>query len=101
MPAYFIANYQITDPNRYQNEYIPQVMPIMAKHGGKPIVVDMEVNGVEGSPQHFIVVIEFPNRAAAEAWHNDPDYQPVAAIRHESAANAWAAICDQFVPPGS
>ena len=99
--AYFIANYQITDPDTYWNQYIPQVMPLVIKHGGETLVADAEVKGVEGEPQHFLVVLRFPTREAAEAWFNDPDYQPVAAIRHAATTNAWATICDQFVPPQS
>jgi len=32
-----------------------------------------------------VVIIEFPNMAALEAWYNDPDYQPLIALRRASA----------------
>jgi uncharacterized protein (DUF1330 family) len=32
-----------------------------------------------------MVVLEFPNKAKAQAFLEDPGYQPVAAIRHEAA----------------
>ncbi len=99
MPAYFIASYKITNPGVYWNEYIPKVMPLVIKHQGEPIVVDQEVAALEGNPQHYIVVIKFPSRDAAESWFQDPDYKPVAAIRHGATENGWATISDHFVPP--
>ncbi len=99
MSAYFIANYTITDPDAYYKQYIPQVMPLVGKYEGQPLVVDAEAKGLEGAPQRQLVVIQFPSREAAEGWYNDPDYAPVAAIRHAATENGWATISDHFVMP--
>jgi len=34
MTAYFILTHTITDLDRYRSEYIPLVLPFIAKHGG-------------------------------------------------------------------
>jgi uncharacterized protein (DUF1330 family) len=62
------------------------VPAFIEKHGGIYHVRGGEVETKEGSwnPQRM-VVLEFPNKAKAQAFLEDPGYQPVAAIRHEAA----------------
>jgi uncharacterized protein (DUF1330 family) len=31
------------------------------------------------------VIIEFPTKAALDAWYADPDYQPLIALRRQGA----------------
>jgi uncharacterized protein (DUF1330 family) len=42
-------------------------------------------------------VLEFPDKAAAEAWYSSPEYQSVVHPRHQSAEGT-AVIADGFVP---
>ncbi|MCB1672658.1 MAG: DUF1330 domain-containing protein [Gammaproteobacteria bacterium] len=85
MTAYLIADITVHDPDKYQ-EYVRLVPAFIEKHGGHYKVRGGEVDCREGSwtPQRLIV-LEFPSRKDAVAFLEDPDYQPVAAIRHESA----------------
>ena len=99
MSAYYIANYRVLNPAVFFNEYIPQVMPLVAKQGGETLVADANVQAVEGEALPFLVVLQFPSRAAAEAWYNDPAYQPVKAIRMRVTEGGFATISDHFVPP--
>ena len=55
--------------------------PIAKAHGGGG---DPET--LEGTVEdRRIAIIEFPDRAAADTYYNDPDYVPVRAIRWEAA----------------
>ena len=36
--VYFIANYDVTDPNRYEQDYVPAVLRTLAAAGGEDIV---------------------------------------------------------------
>jgi len=85
MPAYLIADIRVHDPDRYQ-DYARLVPAFIEKHGGVYRVRGGKVDCREGSwhPQRLIV-LEFPTREHAAAFLEDPDYQPVAAIRHEAA----------------
>lgn len=85
MPAYLIADIRVHDPDRYQ-DYVRLVPAFIERHGGEYRVRGGEVDCREGSwrPQRLIV-LEFPTREQAVAFLEDPDYQPVAAIRHEAA----------------
>ncbi len=40
-----------------------------------------EVGRLEGAAPDRVVVIEFPDRAAARAWFDDPDYQAIRGLR--------------------
>jgi uncharacterized protein (DUF1330 family) len=58
---------------------------IIARHLGKYIVRGVEPTVVEGEWKHErLVVIEFPNRANAEALLNDPDAQQLFKLRHST-----------------
>ena len=59
-------------------------MRLVAKHGGKFLVrPDCRVDRLEGDPliKTGMVVIEFPDRASAQAWYGDPVYQPLKGLR--------------------
>jgi len=86
MPAYVIAQLEIADPDGYQ-AYLAGFMPIFERHGGKLLATsrqDVVVwEGQWASPKS--VIMQFPDRAAAEAWHDDPEYIELAKIRHATA----------------
>lgn len=86
MAAYIIADITIHDTDQFM-EYVRLVPAFIEKHGGRYIVRGGEPEAQEGNwqPQR-LVVIEFQSRSDALAFLNDPDYQPVASIRHAAAA---------------
>lgn len=45
------------------------------------------------------VIIQFPSRDAALAWHDDPEYAAAKAIRLSATKNVTAYIVDKFVMP--
>lgn len=85
MACYLIADITVHDPEAYK-EYVRQVPGFIEKHGGRYLARGGKVQTVEGNwlPERLIV-LEFPSRAQAEAFINDPGYAPVAAIRHRVA----------------
>ena len=86
MPAYFIADITIKEPEKYK-EYLAGFMEIFERHGGVlKAVSSAPVEAVEGdwSPSG-IVLMEFPTLSDAKAWKDDPDYIALAQIRHASA----------------
>lgn len=97
MPGYLIANYTITDPEKYA-QYPPAVGPITAKYGGKIIVASRDSKVLEGNPSQSTVVIEFELVEAAQRWYDSPEYSKVKHLRQE-ASEGWAIIAPQFVMP--
>jgi uncharacterized protein (DUF1330 family) len=87
MTAYVIAMMDVHDAAAYE-EYREKVPALIAKHGGDYIVRGDEADIVEGSwPAGRIVVLEYPDYASAQAMFADPDYQPIAAIRHRTTTS--------------
>jgi uncharacterized protein (DUF1330 family) len=85
MAAYVLASIKVNDAEHYP-EYARQTPAIVEKYGGRFLVKGGPYEEVEGSwPGRRLVVIEFPDAAAARRWYESPEYQDVAALRHRYA----------------
>lgn len=94
MSAYLIVDTDISDPDAYE-DYKAKARPIAERHGGDYIARGGRLDVVETdlwTPTR-LVIIRFPDMAAARAFVDDPDYAPIKAIRH-GAARATLAIVD-------
>jgi uncharacterized protein (DUF1330 family) len=87
MKAFAMVDMDIHDPEGY-SKYPPLVWPLIEKHGGKITHRISEFEAVEGDwcPERMII-IEFPDKSAAKAFLDNPDYQPIKEIRLNSAAS--------------
>jgi uncharacterized protein (DUF1330 family) len=85
MAAYVIVDTQVHNAEAYES-YKAQVSSFVEKYGGEYLVRGGTHEVVEGdwNPTR-IVLLKFPDRQAAESFFNDPDYAPVASIRHANA----------------
>lgn len=77
MPAYLIAEHAITDPTKF-DEYRVKVGPMITKYGGRYITkggthVVLEKDNAVWQPNR-VVIIEFPDMAALQAWYTSPEY---------------------------
>ena len=81
MKDYALLDMDINDPEGY-SKYPPQVWPLIEKHDGKITHRISEFEAVEGDwcPSRMLIV-EFPDKAAAKAFIDDPDYQPLKELR--------------------
>jgi uncharacterized protein (DUF1330 family) len=82
MPAYLIAEHIVTDDAKF-DEYVTKVRPMMAKHGGRYLTKGSAHKLPEGGhwkPER-VVIIEFPDMDALNAWYNSPEYKPLIALR--------------------
>lgn len=81
MPAYLIADIEITDPEAFER-YRAQVPQTIAAHGGRYLVRGGALDAVEGgwTPKR-IVVVEFPTMERLRGWYDSPEYQPLLALR--------------------
>jgi uncharacterized protein (DUF1330 family) len=93
MPAYVIANIEVTDPENYP-EYARQTPAVVASHGGRFLVKGDPYEELEGSwPDRRIVVIEFPDSEAARRWYGSPEYQRLIPLR-QRCANSQLVLVD-------
>ena len=85
MAAYFVCTMSIHDPATYR-KYTALTPPTVARHGGKFLTRGDLVTTHEGDPfTERMVLLDFPDRAAALAWYNDPDYQDAAKFRRAAS----------------
>lgn len=81
MPAYVIAEVNVTNPAGYES-YRPLAGASVAQYGGQFVIRGGKCELIEGSPEPArIVVIEFAHMAAAKRWYNSPEYQEALKIR--------------------
>ncbi len=81
MPAFILAEVEVTNPVGYES-YRPLAGASVAQYGGKFVIRGGKAELIEGSKEPArIVVIEFPDTAAAKRWYNSPEYQEALKIR--------------------
>lgn len=85
MSAYFICTMTVHDPETYR-KYTALTPATVARYAGRFLTRGDEVTTVEGAAfGERLVILEFPDRAAAMAWYRDADYQSAAAFRRASS----------------
>lgn len=81
MPAYIIAQINVTDPVKYQ-EYVKLAGPANVKYGGRFLVRGGTKIELEGKNAYQrIVVNEFPDVETAKRFYHSPEYQAARAER--------------------
>ena len=101
MAAYYVLTQTITDIERYRDEYIPQVLPFIAKYDGEIVVASFDAEALQGNPETGVVVLRFPTEEAVRGFANDPEYQPVKELRLSVTTNGNAVLAPEFQMPGS
>jgi uncharacterized protein (DUF1330 family) len=88
MAAYLIVEHIITDAARFE-EYRTKVGPLIAKHGGRYLTKGGSHKMPEGGhwkPER-VVIIEFPDMDALNAWYNAAEYKPLIALRKQCTSD--------------
>jgi len=76
-----IVNVDVKDPSAYE-EYKNKVPTLVKKHGGEYLARGGRFVVLEGDwKPSRLAVFRFPNIASAQALYDDPDYQPLKALR--------------------
>jgi uncharacterized protein (DUF1330 family) len=84
MPAYAIAELVVTNPTKFA-EYATKVAPMIAKHGGRYLT-----KGAHKMPEgslwtpELVLIMEFPDMNAVNAWYTSPEYQPLKELRKQA-----------------
>lgn len=81
MAVYVVSLIDIADADGMR-QYQKDFPAMIGAYGGKFLARGAAVEALEGSWDHDrLVVMEFPDRAAALAWYHSPEYQPFIALR--------------------
>jgi uncharacterized protein (DUF1330 family) len=93
MPAYVIAQVEVTDMMKYR-EYMKATPESIKRYGGKFIARGGTPVTLEGKAENRrVVILEFENTEKANAWYNSAEYQDAKKLR-EGAANASFVIVE-------
>lgn len=97
MPAYIIADVEITDPVRYA-EYIRVVPETIARYGGRFLVRGGTTEVLEGAwnPRR-LVVLEFDSVQRAKEWWSSQHYRGARDLR-QSASNGNLIVVEGAAP---
>ncbi len=97
MTAYAIAHLRTPTINDDVLEYLERIGDTMAPYHGRFLVHGAEVQVIEDEWPGTIVVIEFPDAAAARDWYASPAYQAILPLRTDHIEGS--AIIVDGVPP--
>ena len=92
MPAYVIADIEVTDPSGYK-EYAEQAPPTIAAHGGRYLARGGALKTLEGEwrPQR-LVILEFESVEAAQRWHSSKEYAEPKALRQRTSRARFVVV---------
>lgn len=96
MPAYIVSWIKVHDPETYR-KYAALTPATLKKYGAKFLTRGGEVTTLEGEPYtDRMLILEFPNKEAIEAWYKDPEYVAAMELRH--AASTGRILIQEGVP---
>jgi len=85
VPAYVIAEIEITHPEGYK-EYTTMVPATIEKYGGRFLARGGKAHVLEGEwPERRRVIIEFPSMEVALKWWDSPEYARPRALRRANS----------------
>ena len=82
--GYWIARVDVRDLERYK-DYVATAKPAFEKYGANFIVRGGAFAAMEGNARDRNVVVEFRDRATADACYRSPEYTGAKAIRQKYA----------------
>ena len=93
MPAYLIADVEVTDPAKYE-DYRKLTPGAIAKFGGKFVARGGQTSVLEGDWRpHRVVIIEFPSFEQAKNFYTSVEYTAARRAR-SGAANARMIVVE-------
>jgi uncharacterized protein (DUF1330 family) len=85
MPAYVLAEIEVTNPEGYK-AYTAMVPATIEQYGGRFLVRGGTAHVLEGDwPNRRRVLIEFPSVAAAQEWWDSTEYEKPKALRRANS----------------
>ncbi|WP_372725516.1 DUF1330 domain-containing protein [Immundisolibacter sp.] len=85
MPAYLIYRAHVHDTEAYR-AYMARTPAAIAAFGGRFLARGGETVTLEGEPETArVIIVEFPSRAAAQAFYDSDIYRAAIPFRHQVA----------------
>ena len=93
MKYFFMIALTITD-DAWVEAYVANVTTLVHKHGGHYAVRTDKVDKYEGERPipSLAILVEWPSREAADAFYDDPDYQPYKEARQAGSVAEFLVV---------
>ena len=92
MAVYVIVDIHVKDQAAF-DDYKRGVPPMISKHGGEYLARGGAIQMLEGDwKPGRIVLLKFPDQSAVNAFLNDPEYQPLKALRKSAADSQMVSV---------
>ena len=92
MPAYIMGLVDIDDKEIY-DRYRARTPAVIAQYGGRFLVRGGDPKVLEGDwPAPRVVVIEFPDEAAAQRFYDSPEYREILPVRQQASRGTLAIL---------
>jgi uncharacterized protein (DUF1330 family) len=92
MTAYYIGEHSITDGEAF-DRYLAEVIPMIERAGGRYLTKPGSHQILEGDwKPNRVVIVEFPDLAAAKSWYESAEYRPLIALRQKAARDVMMIV---------
>ncbi|MCD4532708.1 DUF1330 domain-containing protein [Nocardioides sp. cx-169] len=92
VPAYAVAYLREVDLGEAIIDYLQRIDATLEPYGGRFLVHGGHLTPVEGAWDGDLVVIAFPDRAAALAWYDSPAYREILPLRVEHSRSIATVV---------
>src|SRR3546814_1922234 len=93
MTAYAVADLHSVRMGPAIIEYLERIDATLAPFGGRYIIHGGRKAVLEGDWPGDLIVIAFPDRAAAAAWYDSPAYRAIKNLRTDHCEGVCLALC--------
>lgn len=84
-PVYFIAENEVTDPEKYKTEYLPLAVASIKAHGGRYLAAGTAISFAGDPPKSRVVIHIWDSMEQLQEWFNSADYQAARKIGEKYA----------------
>jgi uncharacterized protein (DUF1330 family) len=84
-PVYMVAINEVSDQERYANEYVSPAQKSVRDHGGEYIAAGPGTQIAGNLPRGPVVILRWESTEALERWRNSPDFQAALKIGEKYA----------------
>ena len=98
MRYYSVAELTVTDRG-WVRDYVAEVTPMVERYGGRYLARTTNVERIEGSRprKDVVLLIEWPSKAAADAFYASEEYRPYKERRLAGADNEFLLVAGEDV----
>jgi uncharacterized protein (DUF1330 family) len=73
-PIYYVAEFNIADPEGYMREYAPKEQALTRGYGGRRLAAGQKVIGIEGDPPSGVIIELWESIEKLQTWRASADY---------------------------